>query len=66
MRMSFPANVPLHKLALSCVIVAIFISPLAAQNSPTAASSNHVTLTYRGTAGWEIADGKTLVLVDPT
>ena len=31
-----------------------------------AASSNRVTLTYMGTAGWEIADGKTLVLVDPT
>ena len=35
------------------------------QNSPTAASSNHVTLTYMGTAGWEITDGNTVILLDP-
>lgn len=35
----------------------------AAQNA--AAQNPQVTLTYFGTAGWQISDGKTVILVDP-
>ena len=64
MRMSFPGNVPLQKLALPCVLVAIFISLLAAQN-PLSEKGGRVTLTYMGTAAWEITDGDTVILIDP-
>jgi len=64
--MSFACDFAFLKLALAFILAELSVYPLAVQNSPTAASSNHVTLTYMGTAGWEIADGKTLVLVDPT
>lgn len=61
MRMSFSGSV--QRLVLSGVLVAIFICRLIAQNSPS--ESAGITLTYMGTAGWEISDGKTVVLVDP-
>ena len=65
MRMLFACCLAFLKLALAFMFAELFIYPLAAQNSPTTASSNHVALTYMGTAGWEITDGKTVVLVDP-
>lgn len=42
---------------LSCLLAAIIL--------PALASPGQVTLRYLGTAGWEITDGKTVVLVDP-
>ncbi len=62
MRVSFSGNV--QGLVLSGVLVAIFICRLIAQNSPSEKSAG-ITLTHMGTAGWEISDGKTVVLVDP-
>lgn len=62
MRLLFSGN--LQKLALSCVLAAIFICRLVAQNSPSE-KSTRITLTYMGTAAWEITDGKTVILVDP-
>jgi L-ascorbate metabolism protein UlaG (beta-lactamase superfamily) len=53
------------KLALASTLVTPFVISVAAQNSPSAASSGRVTLTYMGTAGWEIADGDTVILLDP-
>src|SRR5215471_9049196 len=53
------------KLAVAFMFAGMFIYPLAAQNSPTATSSKQVTLTYMGTAGWEITDGNTVILLDP-
>ena len=33
--------------------------------SAAARAQNNVTLSYLGTAGWELTDGKTVVLIDP-
>jgi len=43
---------------------AMFIPPLAAQNSP-GEKNTRITLTYLGTAAWQITDGETVILVDP-
>jgi L-ascorbate metabolism protein UlaG (beta-lactamase superfamily) len=65
MRVSFPGNATLQKLALPCVLVATLVCPVVAQNSPGSEKSSRVTLTYMGTAAWEISDGKTVILIDP-
>jgi len=39
--------------------------PLTAQQRPTAETTDPVTLTYMGTAAWEISDGSTVILLDP-
>ena len=65
MRMWFACRLAFLRFALAFIFAGLFICPLAAQNSQTAASSNHITLTYLGTAGWEITDGNTVVLIDP-
>jgi L-ascorbate metabolism protein UlaG (beta-lactamase superfamily) len=65
MRIRFACDSAFLKLAVAFMSTAIFIYPLAAQNAPTASSNSHITLTYLGTAGWEVTDGKTVVLVDP-
>jgi L-ascorbate metabolism protein UlaG (beta-lactamase superfamily) len=65
MRIWFAYDFAFLKLGLAFMLAGISIYPLAAQNSPTAASSNHVALSYMGTAGWEITDGNTVILLDP-
>ncbi len=37
----------------------------AAPQPPAAATPGQVTLTYLGTAGWQISDGATIILIDP-
>lgn len=44
---------------------AILICVLIAQNSIADENSGHVILKYLGTAGWEISDGNTVILLDP-
>jgi L-ascorbate metabolism protein UlaG (beta-lactamase superfamily) len=39
--------------------------PLASQRPPTTEQTGQVFLTYLGTAGWEISDGATVILIDP-
>jgi L-ascorbate metabolism protein UlaG (beta-lactamase superfamily) len=46
-------------LALTGVLV------LAAQNPPSAAKNGQIALRWLGTAGWEISDGSTIILIDP-
>lgn len=50
----------LNFLALS----AILVCPVTGQ-SPPAEKNSPVTLQYLGTAGWEITDGTTVILIDP-
>jgi L-ascorbate metabolism protein UlaG (beta-lactamase superfamily) len=38
---------------------------LSAQNPQSAEKNRHVTLQWFGTAGWEISDGSTVILIDP-
>lgn len=38
---------------------------IAAQNNPNAETTQDVTLTYFGTAGWQITDGRSFILIDP-
>lgn len=49
--------------AVSAVL--LWCALLGAQQIPGSAERGRVTLTYLGTAGWEISDGKTVILVDP-
>src|SRR5215472_14017602 len=39
--------------------------PLAAQSPPSVEKSGKVVLKWLGTAGWEINDGTTVILIDP-
>jgi L-ascorbate metabolism protein UlaG (beta-lactamase superfamily) len=45
-------------------IVAVLVT-VTAQNQVGAGKSNQVVLKYLGTAGWEISDGTTVILIDP-
>ena len=50
------------------VTVALWVTatfPLALQNPPNAPKNSQVTLRWLGTAGWEISDGSTIILIDP-
>ena len=55
---------------LICVII-IYLLSACSQQSETKTTNNavpdstEVQLTYLGTAGWEITDGKTVILIDP-
>jgi L-ascorbate metabolism protein UlaG (beta-lactamase superfamily) len=54
-------------LALSCAPI-VTLSGQAAPSSPSATATlkrGEIRLTYLGNAGWEITDGKKIVLVDP-
>lgn len=48
-----------------CALIASVCASLSAQVKPNTAKSNHVVLKYLGTAGWEISDGATVILIDP-
>jgi L-ascorbate metabolism protein UlaG (beta-lactamase superfamily) len=50
---------------VSLLSVAAFLSTLNAQNQPKVPRADHVVLKYRGTAGWEITDRTTTILLDP-
>ena len=50
---------------ICCVFAATVLTSLAAQDQRAAETSNQVVLKYLGTAGWEITDGTTTILVDP-
>jgi len=53
------------KSGLGCFVLIVFVlGALAAQAQRSAGKSNQVVLKYLGTAGWEIADGTTAVLID--
>ncbi len=58
------ADVPLrnsHWMALAVILACL----LAAPSSAAAQNPSPVTLTYMGTAAWEISDGQTVILLDP-
>ncbi|MGB7845023.1 MAG: MBL fold metallo-hydrolase [Candidatus Acidiferrum sp.] len=48
-----------------CVFVSAVAVSTAAQGEPGEGKSNPVILKYLGTAGWEITDGTTTILIDP-
>lgn len=50
---------------LCLVFMATLCVTLAAQDQPSTGKSNLVILKYLGTAGWEITDGTTVILIDP-
>src|SRR6202035_2017492 len=47
------------------IFVVTVLGSLAAQDQSSAGKSNQVVLKYLGTAGWEITDGTTVILIDP-
>jgi len=49
--------------SISTLLVTVLAVAAAAHNA--AAQKSQVALTYFGTAGWEISDGKTVIVVDP-
>lgn len=55
-------KVTLRVLAAALTASMLAAVPAPAQQDPTA---NGVTLKYLGTAGWEISDGSTFILIDP-
>lgn len=50
---------------LGCVAIVIACASLTAQVKPNTTASSQVVLKYLGTAGWEISDGTTVILIDP-
>jgi L-ascorbate metabolism protein UlaG (beta-lactamase superfamily) len=55
----------MRKTGLVWVFVAIACASLAAQRESSPGKTAPVTLKYLGTAGWEISDGTTIILIDP-
>lgn len=54
-----------HLLALSLLCGISAQASAQAAPAPTALNPGEIRLTYLGNAGWEITDGRTVVLVDP-
>lgn len=54
----------LKRLLISILLVTTPLR-ITAQSGPTPSSSGPVELRYFGTAGWQISDNKTTILVDP-
>ncbi len=56
------------RLLLALTLCALVAAPASAQTSsaaPAALRAGEIRLTYLGNAGWEITDGRRVVLVDP-
>src|SRR5713226_7988309 len=54
------------KCGFACLIFVVTgLATVTAQGQPNASRSNQVVLKYLGTAGWEITDGTTSILIDP-
>jgi len=54
------------KSGLACLAVTVaLLLTLAAQDQPSPAKSHQVILKYLGTAGWEITDETSVILIDP-
>jgi len=54
------------KSVLVCLVfMVVMLGAPAAQDQRSAGKSNQVVLKYLGTAGWEVTDGSTVVLIDP-
>jgi L-ascorbate metabolism protein UlaG (beta-lactamase superfamily) len=54
------------KSAFTCLVFTMTaLVSLAAQVQGSAGKGNQVVLKYLGTAGWEITDGTTVILIDP-
>jgi L-ascorbate metabolism protein UlaG (beta-lactamase superfamily) len=50
---------------LRFLLIVSALGTLPAQDQPIPGKSNQVVLKYLGTAGWEITDGTTTILIDP-
>lgn len=50
---------------VSFAMATMIVCATAAQNPPSTAKNAQVTLRWLGTAGWEISDGSTVILIDP-
>jgi L-ascorbate metabolism protein UlaG (beta-lactamase superfamily) len=55
----------LKSTVASVVLVITGIFSFGAQNPPATAKNGQVVLRWLGTAGWEISDGSTVILIDP-
>src|SRR5439155_4089092 len=62
MKMALQRSIWILGLAFTLVATAAAQSTAA---PPPPAKKSQVTLTYMGTAAWEISDGKTVILIDP-
>jgi hypothetical protein len=57
---------PMVKSGFACFVFMVFVlGTLAAQDQRGAEKNYQVVLKYLGTAGWEITDGTTSILIDP-
>jgi len=52
------------ELASLALAATVFCAP-AGQNLPRSEKGGPVILRWLGTAGWEISDGTTVILIDP-
>ncbi len=56
----------MRKFALASIaLAASVVCAFAGQNPPSSEKSRQVILRWLGTAGWEISDGTTVILIDP-
>ncbi|HKW25004.1 MAG TPA: MBL fold metallo-hydrolase [Terriglobales bacterium] len=55
----------MRKWTLLLLLASLFTTGAVAQQPPAATKPGQVTLTYLGTAGWQISDGTTVILIDP-
>jgi L-ascorbate metabolism protein UlaG (beta-lactamase superfamily) len=50
---------------ISIILLLILVPKYPRGQSNSSKESKRITITYFGTAGWEITDGKTFILIDP-
>jgi L-ascorbate metabolism protein UlaG (beta-lactamase superfamily) len=55
----------LRSILTRTAVIALLAGISAGQTTPVAEKKVSVTLRYFGTAGWEISDGTTVILIDP-
>ncbi len=55
----------LRSILARAAVIAILVVVMAGQTALVAEKKVSVTLRYFGTAGWEISDGTTVILIDP-
>jgi L-ascorbate metabolism protein UlaG (beta-lactamase superfamily) len=55
----------LRSITARAAVIALLVGVTAGQTTPVAEKEVSVTLRYFGTAGWEISDGTSVILIDP-
>lgn len=63
--MLLPRTFRTRLLAASVALISVGAATVVCQNAPSPQKNGSLTLKWLGTAGWELSDGNTVILIDP-